>query len=373
MNHFSKSMSAPDSNIADNPSFQKSDPIIVKFMAKGLPRDSKDKTRYSRQLPGNNSQWGKCRFTFDANVNKYDWLVVYHDLPREAKSASIERLHCPPEKTILITGEPSSITVYGSYFLNQFGLVITSQEPWAIKHPNIIFTQPGLVWYYGAPRDRNKKKILTYDEIRQIAPISKTKTISTVCSIRQGRLTLHYRRYNFTNELITKIPELDIYGHGVKAINDKAEALDAYKYHIVIENHVYPHHLTEKLPDAFLGYTLPFYHGCPNATDYFPTESFIPINIDNFDRTVEVIRSTIANNEYKDRLPYIIEARKRVLEEYNLFAVLEREITKREGKIRTSPPGGIIMCRQTLKTRKPLYGLQREFEKIFIKMKHLHW
>jgi hypothetical protein len=70
-------------------------------------------------------------------------------------------------------------------------------------------------------------------------------------------------------------------------------------------------------------------------------------------------------------LPYIIEARRRVLEKYNLFNVLEREITKREGNIRTSSPGGVIMDRQTLKWRKPFWGLQREFEKIFIKIKHM--
>jgi len=364
-------MPEPDSILTLNQSSQEDNPIIVKFMAKGLPRDCDDKTRYSRQLPGNNSQWGKCRFLFDADTQKYDWLVVYHDLPREQKSASVEKLQCPREKTIFITGEPSSITVYGSYFLSQFGFIITSQEPWAIKHPNAIFTQPGLIWYYGAPRDRNKKKRLTYDEIRRIAPITKNKIISTVCSIRQGRLTLHYKRYNFTNKLKARIPELDVYGHGVKTMNDKAEALDSYQYHVTVENHVYLHHLTEKLPDAFLGYTLPFYHGCPNAADYFPPESFIPIDINDFDRTVEIIRSTLANDEYNDRLPYIIEARRRVLEEYNLFAVLEREITKREGNIRTSYPGGVIMDRQTLKWRKPFRGLQREFEKIFIKIKHM--
>jgi len=112
-------------------SSQKDNTIIVKFMAKGLPRDSNDKIRYSRQLPGNKPQLGKCRFIFDAYAEKYDWLVVYHDLPRDLKSASIEKLQCPREKTILITGEPSSITVYGSYFLSQFGFIITSQEPWA--------------------------------------------------------------------------------------------------------------------------------------------------------------------------------------------------------------------------------------------------
>jgi hypothetical protein len=366
-------MSESGSILTQSQSTNKKRPIIVKFMAKGLPRKVSDKSRYSRQLPGVNAQWGDCHFLFDPYAKEYDWLVVYHDLPRELKSASVEKLHCPREKTILITGEPSSITVYGSHYLHQFGFIITSQEPWAIKHPNAIFTQPGLIWYYGAPKVRDKKHILTYDEIKQIPPIKKTKTISTVCSSRQGRLTLHYKRYNFTEQLKVHIPELDIFGHGVNPMNDKAEALDPYQYHITVENHVFNHHLTEKLPDAFLGYTLPFYHGCPNAADYFPSESFIPIDINDLDRTAEIIRSTLANNEYDDRLPYIIEARRRVLEEHNLFAILEREITKREGNIKTNPPEGAIMCRQTLKFRKPLYGLQREFEKFYIKVKHIHW
>ena len=356
-----------------NQSSQGDNPVIVKFMAKGLPRECNDKSRFSRQLPGQHSQWGKCRFIFDPYAQNYDWLVVYHDLPRELTSQSVEKLQCPREKTILITGEPSSITVYGTYFLRQFGFVITSQEPWVIKHSSAIFTQPGLIWYYGAPRVRDKRHRLTYDEIKQIQPMTKTKTISTVCSSRQGRLTMHYKRFQFTNKLKARISELDIFGHGLKTINDKAEALDSYQYHVTVENHVFPHHLTEKLPDAFLGYTLPFYHGCPNATDYFPKESFIPIDINDLDRTVEIIRNTIANNEYKDRLPYIIEARRRVLEEYNLFAVLEREITKRDKSIKTSTPEGEIMCRQTLKYKKPLYGLQREFEKIFTKVKHIRW
>jgi hypothetical protein len=358
---------------SQNQSSQDDNPIIVKFMAKGLPRDCNDKSRYSRQLPGHHSQWGKCRFVFDPYAKEYDWLVVYHDLPRELTSQSVEKLQCPREKTILITGEPSSITVYGTYFLRQFGFIITSQEPWVIKHPNAIFTQPGLIWYYGAPRIRDKKHRLTYDEIKQIQPMTKTKTISTVCSSRQGRLTMHYKRFHFTNKLKARIPELDIFGHGVKTMNDKAEALDSYQHHVTVENHVFQHHMTEKLPDAFLGYTLPFYHGCPNATDYFPKESYIPIDINKLGKTADIIRSTLANNEYNDRLPYIIEARRRVLEEYNLFAVLEREISKRDKSIETSPPEGEIMDRQTLKYKKPLYGLQREFEKIFTKVKHIHW
>jgi hypothetical protein len=356
--------------VTHDASNRKSSLITVKFLARGMLRHE-SKKRWSRQLPGNNYQWGNCRFTFDIDAKEYDWLVVYHDLPREPGSLSIEKLGCPREKTILITTEPSSITVYGSDYLRQYGLIITSQEPWAIKHPNIVYSQPGLIWFYGAPKDGYR--MVTYDDMQRATPPAKTKTISTVCSSRQGRLTVHYKRYRFTEKLKTHIPELDVFGHGVKPVNDKAEALDPYLYHIAVENHVYPHHLTEKLPDAFLGYTLPFYYGCPNCADYFPPESFIPIDINDFDRTVSIIRSTMANNEYQDRLPYIIEARKRVLEKYNLFAVLDAEISRRDSTIPMSQPKGVIMCRQTLKFRKPLLGLRREAEKVFTKVKHLHW
>jgi len=131
-----------------------------------------------------------------------------------------------------------------------------------------------------------------------------------------------------------------------------------------------PHHLTKKLPDAFLGYTVPFYHECPNAADYFPRESFIPIYMNDFDSTVDLIRSTLAYKEYNDRLPYVIEARRRVLEEYNLFALLGREITLRDRNIKKQPEG-FIMGRSVLKDSRPPSGLQREIEKIYIKMKHI--
>ena len=97
---------------------------------------------------------------------------------------------------------------------------------------------------------------------------------------------------------------------------------------MAIENFIGPHHWTEKLADAFLGLALPFYCGCPNATDYFPAESFIPVDLKDPQGGARIIRDAISNNEYEKRLPAIIEARRRVLFEYNLFAVISREIEK---------------------------------------------
>jgi hypothetical protein len=341
--------------------------IVVKFMARGIVQGA-NVDRWTRQLPGNTPQWGNCLFTFDADAKEYDWLAVYHDLSRLPWTFSEERLYCPPEKTILITAEPSSITVFGTDYLRQYGAVITSQEPWAISHPNPIFTQPGLIWFYGFPFSGGP--IRSYDDMAAMPPLIKTRPISTVCSDRQGKLTLHYKRFDFTRQLKDSLPEMDVFGHGVNPMSDKAIAIDSYQYHIAIENHIYPHHLTEKMPDAFLGYAVPFYHGCPNAADYFPVESFIPIDITDFPKALEIIRSTLANNEYQDRLPYVIEARRRVLEEYNLFAVLDREISRNDKKHLTCSNNGVIMNRQTIRMKKPLAGLRSIAEKALIKTRH---
>ncbi len=343
------------------------DPIIVKFTAR-MPVEIA-KQRFFRHFPENNPVWGRCRFIFDIDLNNYDWLVVYHDLYRQKDSPKSEILQCPQQNTILVTTEPSTITVYGTDYLRQFGTVLTSQEPWAISHPNPVFHQPGLMWYYGCNLDTGEMR--SYDVIKAMKPPEKTRLLSTVCSSRKGRLTLHSKRYDFTELLQQRIPELDRFGHGVNPMSDKAEVLDPYKYHLTVENHVYPHHITEKLPDAFLGYTLPFYHGCNNAKDYFPVESFIPIDIAYLDKTVDIIKSTIANNEYEDRLPYIIEARRRVLEDNNLFAVLEREILKQEKQPRNNTKGGIIMNRQEIRIKKPLAGIRSVFEKVITKGRHV--
>lgn len=339
----------------------------VKFMHRGLRRGHSFEI-FLRQFPGSFPQWGNCLFDFDVDCKEYDWLVVYQDLPKDDGFFVEEKLCCPKERTILLTGEPSTITVFGSDYLRQFGYILTFQEPWAMKHPHVIYHHPGLTWYYGLPSGGDD--MLTWDQMIVIPPPKKTKLLSTVCSKRIGNVTLHSTRVNFTWQLKEELPEMDIFGHGVNPMNDKAEALDPYKFHIAVENHVNDHHLTEKLPDAFLGYTLPFYHGAPNTTDYFPKESFIPIDINDYERSRDIIKYHLANNEYEDRLPYIIEARRRVLEEQNLFSILNRKICEKDREITTSTMGKKIRNRSTLRIINPVAGIRSLVQKAMTKTYH---
>nr|WP_238991299.1 glycosyltransferase family 10 [Rariglobus hedericola] len=340
----------------------------MKFLTKNPKADVS--VEWSRFLPGGNPVLGGCHFLFDRNERNYDWLVVYDDMPSVAGERFTlwrESLACPRENTLLITTEPSTIKVYGKGFLRQFGHVLTSQEPWAIRHPGAIFSQTGLIWFYGGETEH-----ANYDYISNHSPDAKQRDISTVCSSKQQRHTLHHDRFEFTRKFKEVYPDLDVFGHGVRFIADKAEALDPYRYHIAIENHVYRHHWTEKLSDCFLGLTLPFYHGCPNAADYFPEESFIPINIHNFEETSERIKQAIKDREFEKRLPALREARRLVLEEYCLFPLVSRLVRERTAttpisqQLSKSP---VLLSRHAWRKAGPLNAISYGLEKTIVSLR----
>ncbi|MEZ5541535.1 MAG: glycosyltransferase family 10 [Pseudomonadota bacterium] len=322
-----------------------------------------------RQFPAGTPRWGRCDFSFDPAVRDYDWLVVYDDLPplgSERFSARVEVLACPRRHTLLVTTEPSSIKTYGSAYTRQFGHVLTSQVEWALPHPHRVYAQPALQWFYGL----GSRHAVGYDELLQTPPWTKHRAIATVCSTKQQTHTLHNRRYEFTLALKQRLPELDLYGHGVREMDDKAESLRDYRYHIAIENHRGLHHWTEKLADPFLGLALPFYYGCTNTTDYFPAESFIAIDIDDIDGAAASIRRAIRDNEYERRLPYLLEARRRVIEEYNLFAVLSRLIEAQHRNGVPREPGAVIESRRASNRKSLLAALCYAGEKARNRLYH---
>jgi Glycosyltransferase family 10 (fucosyltransferase) C-term len=313
-----------------------------------------------RQFPGGVPVWGGCAFTFDPDARDYDWLIVYDDLPPAAGerfSDRVELLACPPENTLLVTTEPSGIKTYGSAYTAQFGHVLTSQEAQFLRHPGRIEANPAFQWFFGM----GKNHLVPFDALAAAAPPEKPLPVSTVCSAKRQRHTLHRRRYDFTQRLKAALPELDIFGRGVRPIDDKAEALLPYRYHVTIENQVAPHHWTEKLADAFLGFTVPIYCGAPNAAECFPEDSYIPFELDDPGAIDAIVRAVRAD-DYEKRLPHVLEARRRVLYEHNLFAVLARLIPSLD--VAGGPRAGArVMARHALRRRYPLLGAKTLLEK----------
>lgn len=335
-------------------------PIRVKFLSKSSEVDT---TGYwGRFLPDKSNRIGEVKFIFDRDCRDYDWLVAYDTLPSvsgERFPLWEETLACPRQNTLFITSEPSTIKVYGNAFLAQFGHVLTSQDPWAVNHPGAIFSQPGLVWFYGK----------TYPEAVAAFPIEKSGILSTVCSTKQQKHTLHSKRHDFTQRLKGELPQLEVFGKGHRPVTYKFEALDPFRYHVAIENHRALHHWTEKLSDAFLAGCLPFYFGCPNVFDYFPEESLIPIDIRDFEGTTRIILEAIDAGYYEKRLSAIHEARRLILDEYSTFPMLARLIPTLYESTGRAVGKERILSRHAWRKQHPIASIGDGIERYLVKIR----
>lgn len=281
-------------------------------------------------------------FTQDRDCRDYDWLLVFDEMPIKK-----ELLACPREHTILATWEPISIKGYSRAYTRQFGHLLTNRPPEAEKHPNYFLGRGYYLWFNG-------RRFYT-DTAEAVMP-PKTNLISAVCSAKRMKHTNHDARYQLVERLSREIDGFDWFGFGVKPMDKKYEALDSYKYHVAIENHIGAHHWTEKLADAFLSECLPFYAGDPAITECFPEDSFIAIPSDDPAEATRIVREAIANNEYEKRREAILEAKRLVLEKYNFWAQVIELIEARKAAP-VSPVKGSIVDRHVLR-RNPLVALE---------------
>lgn len=280
-------------------------------------------------------------FVYDSACRDYDWLVVFDELPSRC-----ERLACPKERTILCTWEPVSIKSYSKAYTRQFGHLLTNRPPEAERHPHYHLGRG-----YFIPFVHDVPKIGT--------ATNKTHLISAVCSAKRMRHTRHHDRFKLVKALAAEVDGFDWSGKGVKPIERKEDALIPYKYHVTIENHIAPHHWTEKFSDAILCECLPFYAGDPALTEIFPAECFIPIPIDDTAEAVRIVKEAIANDEYAKRREAILEAKRLILTKYNFWHQVI-------GVIESSPhlsspipdPSSLIYARKELRKRSMSAALE---------------
>lgn len=268
----------------------------------------RDYTHYS---PHGAMEWQGIRFT-EKNVRECDGVVVINT-PRKPVT-----LKCPPENIVAIMQEAyhEGDSDYVDRGLGQYRYVITNHSPSEKgTDTQIVFSHGALPWHV----------LKTYDELNAMTgPMPKEQVISCVAS-NLSRWSGHRKRLEFV-EYLKNFNDLgiDFFGKGTKFVEDKWDAIAPYKYSIVIENNDIDDYWTEKISDVYLGYALPFYFGCTNIDRYFPEDSYIWIDINDPAKAVETMKTAIENNEWEKRLDAIVEARRRVLDEYNLLPTIAK-------------------------------------------------
>lgn len=335
---------------------------VVKFLNR-----AGDLAAWERYFAAGDGVWGNCRFVFDRQAAQYDWLVAYDDVPPSApggREDAAEWLACPRQQTILVTTEPESIKAYGRGFAAQFGHVLTSQPAWALPHRQRHWQQAANHWFYGdvAGEWLSREQLLAGGD-------DKRDALSVVYSAKRQWHTQHARRFAFIETMRAAFPDMAVFGRGATPMRDKREALDPFRYHLAVENHIAPHHITEKLTDAFLGRCLPFYAGAPNAADYFPADSLIAINLYRPQEAIAIIREAMASQQWQKRQEAIAAARRCVLEEQHLFAIIARLVNA--AATGDQAAGGWIFGRHAWRKRYRLGAAVHMGEKLYVRSRAL--
>ncbi|TDD76993.1 glycosyltransferase family 10 domain-containing protein [Flavobacterium caseinilyticum] len=271
---------------------------------------------FMRQLSASLEKEGFLFFENSLQDRVWDMVIVYEGLKTELK------IKCKQGGILFISGEPPYSMTYSTYFLKQFDHLISSHPN--LKHKNNHLIQQALPWHIGIG---HKTKCVNYDynDLIDMPLPKKNKKISIITS---NKLIMpgHKQRMKFLNSIQTTFQnEIDVFGHGINPIDDKASALLDYQFNICVENSSINDYWTEKIADPFLGYCIPIYHGSKNISKYFDEDSLIKIDINNIEASLKTIENVLLKSDklYLEKFEYLIASRNKILLEYNLFNALK--------------------------------------------------
>ena len=171
-----------------------------------------------------------------------------------------------------------------------------------------------------------------------------TNILSTVLSA-QYRDPGHVKRIDFVKFLEKKGLTVHVYGDNKWTYKNykgslpkycKDDGILPYKYTFNAENNSIHNYYTEKLIDGILGECLTFYWGCPNVKEFIDERAYVQLSLSNFEQDYETIRKAIQDDWYTERLPYIREAKKKILNELQFMPRLEKCINELKDKTFTT-------------------------------------
>ncbi len=306
------------------------------------------------QTPEGKGVWDGIRFTFEP-VEACDLLIVLNNQLQQDVA-----VQCPPENVWALMQEPyyAGLTDWMVEKHDCFAKVFTHHRA-AYKNSKYIFSHPAIPWHVHK----------TYDELMSVSASRKSKNLSWIVGDALD-LPGHIKRRSFLEYIKGKRSlDLDLYGKKINFIKDKWDGLTPYRYSLAVENTSGVDYWTEKVADCFLAWTVPIYHGCPNLETYFPEESFIRINIEEPEASLERIRRVIREDNWEKRLPALEEARRLVLQRYQFFPHMTRYIQewKASGGEKALVTIPAYRRSQKAKAYRAFFKIRREIRRLLLR------
>jgi hypothetical protein len=129
---------------------------------------------------------------------------------------------------------------------------------------------------------------------------------------------------------------IDVYGKqnfhnfknyiGMIKDENKYNVYSNYKYVLAVENNSENNYATEKIWEAILCDSLPFYWGCPNLDDYIDNRAFVRLPLDDFEKSLSIIKQAIEEDWWSQRIDIIRKEKHKILYELGFFPRLSKTI-----------------------------------------------
>lgn len=91
---------------------------------------------------------------------------------------------------------------------------------------------------------------------------------------------------------------------------DPSVILSKYKYYFMCENTSQIDYATEKIWEPIICESLCFYWGCPNLSDYIDSRAYVQLDMNDFEKSKEIIRNAIKEDLWSQRIQYIRNEKK---------------------------------------------------------------
>lgn len=288
----------------------------------------------------------------------WDVVIVFEGI------AEAEKLRVVGNNVVFISGEPPEIGNHAKVFLRQFDKVFCAGAPMDAA-ATVSGEQHYNNWHFGYSRQQGYR----YDHqfIADLPVPQKNLHLSTITS-NLNYLPMHIKRRRLIERLEKDYGNrIDIFGRPHRYIEYKEDAIIPYRFHLCIENCSVPDLWTEKIADSILCYSVPVYAGCSNIEKYFPGAT-IRIDLDDYASARKTVDMILAEGDtiYRERLPAIIEARRKLIEDFDISALVKMLLavpTSGEVRVTTLKPEAAF----------PMAGIRDLFSRTRRKISTLIW
>jgi GR25 family glycosyltransferase involved in LPS biosynthesis len=265
-------------------------------------------------------RWNNLNFTWsDDNI---DYYVIINKTDYQ---------YYDPKKTIIFHMEPWCYNNNQNWGVKTWGV-------WADPDPSSFLHVRTHKRFYNNGFWQLKQTWSEFKNNQIIKDSTKENRISTICSSKYFDPG-HIKRINFLKFVEQQNDPnviIDIYNHdnqhnfknhiGPHPPDNKDVGITPYKYYFMGENNEEFNFMTEKIWEPLLTESLCFYWGCPNLSDYIDPLAYVQLDLNDFQKSFNIIKNAIENNLWEQRLEVIRKEKQKVLNYYGFCPTVERVI-----------------------------------------------